>query len=199
MTSRDDLRVGDAERDETMSALREHFAQGRLTSEELDERLGLALGAKTRGDLARLSEDLPPAHAVAEHDPSAGPMFDPRRFRPPIPPMPPVPPLPPLAPNMRHHRHGFPPIIPIVILAAMVVIMTPGVARRHRRVRTVLPGRGRTLTPSPAPLAAPSRPVAPFPPVNRGRAAQPISSSLRPLVSRTKNSTNRNDSTANVA
>ncbi|MGW5683772.1 DUF1707 domain-containing protein [Nonomuraea sp. NPDC003754] len=59
MSTDDQLRIGDAERDETMAALREHFAQGRLTREELDERLDLALSARTAGDLARVHADLP--------------------------------------------------------------------------------------------------------------------------------------------
>lgn len=60
----DRLRVGDAERDAVASALHEHFAQGRLTREELDERLTGALSAKTVGDLRKVTEDLPgPADA----------------------------------------------------------------------------------------------------------------------------------------
>ncbi|WP_146615977.1 DUF1707 SHOCT-like domain-containing protein [Nonomuraea aridisoli] len=66
---RDDLRVGDAEREQTMAALREHFAQGRLTHEELDERLDQALAAKTGRDLARVTADLP-GHG---HAPAASP------------------------------------------------------------------------------------------------------------------------------
>ncbi|MEU6731120.1 DUF1707 domain-containing protein [Nonomuraea wenchangensis] len=54
-----DLRIGDAEREQTMAALREHFAEGRLTREELDERLDHALTAKTGRDLARVTADLP--------------------------------------------------------------------------------------------------------------------------------------------
>jgi Domain of unknown function (DUF1707) len=53
------LRVGDAERDAMASALHEHFAQGRLTREELDERLSAALSAKTVGDLREVIRDLP--------------------------------------------------------------------------------------------------------------------------------------------
>ncbi|GII62632.1 hypothetical protein Skr01_27170 [Sphaerisporangium krabiense] len=69
MTSRDDLRIGDAERDEVMAALREHFAQGRLTHDELTERLDTVLAARTAGDLRRVTADLPgPAPARAEHD-----------------------------------------------------------------------------------------------------------------------------------
>ncbi|MGJ6963098.1 DUF1707 SHOCT-like domain-containing protein [Streptosporangium sp. G11] len=59
MTPRDDLRIGDAERDVAMESLREHYVQGRLTREELDERLELTLSARTGGELARVSADLP--------------------------------------------------------------------------------------------------------------------------------------------
>jgi hypothetical protein len=53
------LRVSDAERDATIRALGEHAAVGRLTLDELEERAGRALAAKTRGDLAALTTDLP--------------------------------------------------------------------------------------------------------------------------------------------
>ncbi len=53
------LRVSDAERDATLKVLNEHAAVGRLTLDELEERAGQALAAKTRGDLARLTSDLP--------------------------------------------------------------------------------------------------------------------------------------------
>jgi hypothetical protein len=53
------IRVGDAERDEVARQLREHYAAGRLTSEEFEERLGACLAARTGGDLARLTADLP--------------------------------------------------------------------------------------------------------------------------------------------
>ncbi len=39
--------------------IREHFAQGRLTSDELDERMSLAYAARTRADLEELRHDLP--------------------------------------------------------------------------------------------------------------------------------------------
>jgi Domain of unknown function (DUF1707) len=56
-----ELRVGDAERDEVTAALHEHFAQGRLTRDELDERLTATLSAKTVGDLRAVTRDLPGA------------------------------------------------------------------------------------------------------------------------------------------
>jgi hypothetical protein len=59
-----ELRIGDAERDEVTSALHEHFAQGRLTRDELDERLTATLSAKTVGDLREVTRDLPGPLAV---------------------------------------------------------------------------------------------------------------------------------------
>jgi hypothetical protein len=54
-----DLRIGDAERDATMALLREHFVAGRLTFDELTERIDLALAAKTQGHIDNLMADLP--------------------------------------------------------------------------------------------------------------------------------------------
>src|SRR5690348_6779563 len=56
-----ELRIGDAERDAVAAALHEHYAQGRLDREELDERLSAALSAKTVGDLRQVTRDLPPS------------------------------------------------------------------------------------------------------------------------------------------
>jgi hypothetical protein len=53
------LRVSDAERDETLRVLGDHAAVGRLTVDELEERSSRALAAKTRGELALLTSDLP--------------------------------------------------------------------------------------------------------------------------------------------
>src|SRR4029077_15011770 len=53
------LRVSDAERDQTLRILGEHAAVGRLTLDELEERSGRALAAKTRGELATLTATLP--------------------------------------------------------------------------------------------------------------------------------------------
>jgi Domain of unknown function (DUF1707) len=54
-----DLRVSDADRDRVVSELGEHFQSGRITAEELDERSGLALRARTGSDLTALLADLP--------------------------------------------------------------------------------------------------------------------------------------------
>jgi hypothetical protein len=55
----DDKRASDAERDAVVAELRAHAAEGRLTVEELDERITAALAALTRAELARLLDDLP--------------------------------------------------------------------------------------------------------------------------------------------
>jgi DNA-binding MarR family transcriptional regulator len=52
------LRASDADREATAVALSEHFAQGRLTLEELHTRLSAALTATTYGDLAEVVRDL---------------------------------------------------------------------------------------------------------------------------------------------
>ena len=60
MTEPDDsLRVSDAERDQALRVLSDHAAVGRLTLDELEERSSRALAAKTRGELATLTGDLP--------------------------------------------------------------------------------------------------------------------------------------------
>src|SRR5580698_8343075 len=53
------MRVSDAERDATVRTLGEQAAVGRLTLAELEDRAGQALTAKTRGELAVLTSDLP--------------------------------------------------------------------------------------------------------------------------------------------
>jgi DNA-binding PadR family transcriptional regulator len=66
LAARHDLRISDADRDAAAAALGEHFAQGRLTADELHERLGLALGAVTLRDITRATQDLPWQHAWPE-------------------------------------------------------------------------------------------------------------------------------------
>jgi hypothetical protein len=64
-----DMRVGDAERDAAANELREHFASGRLTQDELNERLDRTFAAKTRGDLSGLFTDLPSSTAWQDASP----------------------------------------------------------------------------------------------------------------------------------
>lgn len=52
------MRASDADRDRVMEILRIGAADGRLTPDELDERLAAALSARTFGELAVLTADL---------------------------------------------------------------------------------------------------------------------------------------------
>jgi hypothetical protein len=61
MAAGNEMRVGDAEREAAAAELREHYASGRLTLDELNERIDKALAATTRGDLNALMTDLPSA------------------------------------------------------------------------------------------------------------------------------------------
>ena len=76
------LRASDAEREWVIDRLRVHTGEGRLTPDELGDRIDLAYASKTRGDLVRLLRDLPekmPATgAVAARRPAHSP---PRRRR----------------------------------------------------------------------------------------------------------------------
>ena len=92
------LRVGDAERDSAVRALGEHFAAGRLTHDELDERTTAAWSARTAGELTALFSDLPRPHAT------------------------PTPPARSLAPRSRRPRF---PLLPAVALSIVVAILTP--------------------------------------------------------------------------
>lgn len=54
-----EIRASDAERDAVVERLRRALGQGRLTMEEYDGRVAAAYAAKTRGELAPLTQDLP--------------------------------------------------------------------------------------------------------------------------------------------
>ncbi|HET7388558.1 MAG TPA: DUF1707 domain-containing protein [Nocardioidaceae bacterium] len=54
-----EMRISDAERDAAVSALGEHYAAGRLTKQEYDERAEQAWAAKTTSQLRPLFADLP--------------------------------------------------------------------------------------------------------------------------------------------
>ncbi len=53
------LRASDAERERAADTLRRHHTDGRLTTEELEERTERAYAATTRGELDQLFGDLP--------------------------------------------------------------------------------------------------------------------------------------------
>lgn len=58
---RDRIRIADADREAAVKALGEHYAVGRLTREEYDERCEAAWAARTGADLRPLFADLPGA------------------------------------------------------------------------------------------------------------------------------------------
>jgi hypothetical protein len=73
MAPSDNLRVGDAEREAVAAELREHYAQGRLSMEDFQQRLDAAFAAKTRGDLDKLIGDLPHARPAGAPLPAPPP------------------------------------------------------------------------------------------------------------------------------
>lgn len=100
----DRMRASDADREAVAARLRDHYAEGRLTQEELDERVSVALTAKTFGELRPLTTDLPgpapvPPRTVAR--PSwGGP------------------------PPWRHRRHRTP--VPLFVLIALLLVLASG-------------------------------------------------------------------------
>lgn len=107
----DNIRISDADREQVTSRLREHFAEGRLTSEELDERISATLNAKTFGDLRGVMADLPEPGTL-------GP--PPGTFGPPPGPV-------PSAWNARpvYYRHG-PRFLPVALLILFAALILPG-------------------------------------------------------------------------
>jgi hypothetical protein len=65
------LRASDAERERTATLLRDHAGAGRLTPEELDERLDAAYAARTVPELDALLRDLPAQGAASAPQPPA--------------------------------------------------------------------------------------------------------------------------------
>jgi uncharacterized protein DUF1707 len=98
----DSIRVSDADRDRVTAQLRDHFAAGRITPGELDERLSAALNAKTFGDLRRIMADLP------------GPVPAPLGAAPPS-----LRATPAWAVRRRHRP--FPPLVLLALLAALLI------------------------------------------------------------------------------
>ncbi|MEO3826717.1 DUF1707 domain-containing protein [Actinomadura sp. B10D3] len=59
MAPNPDIRASDADRDRVAASLREHCALGRITMDELQERLESVYAAKTLGQLQEVTADLP--------------------------------------------------------------------------------------------------------------------------------------------
>jgi hypothetical protein len=56
---RNRLRASDSDRERVVDMLKAAFVQGRLTKDELDERIGQTLASRTWGDLSALTDDIP--------------------------------------------------------------------------------------------------------------------------------------------
>jgi hypothetical protein len=107
-----ELRIGDQERDAAVSALGEHYAAGRLTKEEYDERSEVAWKARTNSDLAPLFRDLPPLNQAGRATPAS-------RQSTALPTWPPRP-----SPS---RPGGFrPPLLPMVLIVVGLVMLTDG-------------------------------------------------------------------------
>ena len=61
-----DLRVSDQERDRTAQELREHYAAGRITEDEFNDRVQEAYSARTQQQLGALLSDLPALPATPQ-------------------------------------------------------------------------------------------------------------------------------------
>lgn len=103
----DRMRISDADREQVTARLREHYAAGRLTSEELEERITAALSAKTYGDLRRIMVDLPePAPVGANPGP--------------------VPPPPWVGGPIYAYRRG-PRLLPLALFVLLAAVILPPV------------------------------------------------------------------------
>ena len=81
--------AGNADRERTVGVLRAAFTEGRLTQDELDDRVARAYAARTYGDLWALTADLPtgplpyPNGLPGLPHPQASPAVPPGADRPP--------------------------------------------------------------------------------------------------------------------
>jgi len=67
------LRAGDADRAAVATVLGRHMSAGRLTMDEYDERLSRAYAAKTYGELAEITADLPATDVAPRPAPASAP------------------------------------------------------------------------------------------------------------------------------
>src|SRR3954471_11976795 len=66
------LRASDADRERTAAALRRHHLDGRLDTDELQDRLERCYAGRTENDLRALLADLPAEHRATARPPSRG-------------------------------------------------------------------------------------------------------------------------------
>jgi hypothetical protein len=102
LSGRAQLRIGDMEREAAVTALGEHYATGRLSKEEYDERATVAYEARTLAALQPLFADLPFPHGPLQPGP---------------------PPVRGPVPQGRRSRSHFP-LFPLVLLLVGVALLT---------------------------------------------------------------------------
>jgi DUF1707 SHOCT-like domain len=102
LSGRAQLRIGDAEREAAVTALGEHYATGRLSKEEYDERATVAYEARTLAALHPLFADLPLPHGPLQ---PAAPSFR-------------------AGPGPRAPRPRRFPWFPVIVLALVLAIVT---------------------------------------------------------------------------
>src|SRR5690348_7837155 len=78
---RPDLRISDSDRDRAAEVLREAHAEGRISIDELDERLTSVYNAKTFADLVPVTRDLPETQDAAAPAPARGRIGGTARFK----------------------------------------------------------------------------------------------------------------------
>jgi Domain of unknown function (DUF1707) len=103
----DNIRIGDADRERVTARLREHYAEGRLTQEELDERISATLNAKTFGDLRPIMADLPEPGSFGPQPGQPGQV----------------------PPSVQQPVYGYrrgPRLLPVAVLLLFLVLILPG-------------------------------------------------------------------------
>ena len=112
MSGQPELRIGDAERESAASALGEHFAHGRITREEYDERSAAIWAARTASDLRPQFADLPGPHPAVLGAARRLPVGGPARGT--------------VSPP-RPARRGFRiPVLPLILVVLGVALLTDG-------------------------------------------------------------------------
>ena len=76
----DNIRISDADRERVTARLREHYAEGRLSTDELDERVSATLNAKTFGELRPIMADLPEPGPIGPQPRPVPPPFPPPAY-----------------------------------------------------------------------------------------------------------------------
>jgi hypothetical protein len=106
----ENIRVSDADREHVAERLREHFAEGRLTSEELDERIAATLSAKTNADLRAVMTDLPEPELAGAQPGQPGQPGQ----------------MPPWLGRQVYYRRRGPRFLPVALLLLFAILVLPG-------------------------------------------------------------------------